>query len=249
MISIILPNLNGAKRLESAIKSFVYQEGHVESELLIVDNKSTDGSHQIIKSFAESHRNIHWIKETDKGISDALNLGVRSAKGELIGYLGNDDLLMPRITRTIAEFDKLIEFDVIFFNSYTNYVQERKCILQKPVTTLLSRENLLRHGTIVGLQNIYFRRRIFEGTRYNIENKYSMDYEMLLEISSQQLKTVYVDEVATINNMDGNITHNNPLQTIETINVSARFCKDYSGVLWFENLVDEPTLRRIRTHQ
>jgi len=83
----------------------------------------------------------------------------------------------------VAELSAYIDFDGVFFKSFTYYVRERKCIVQRPVATEITTANLLRFGTIVGGQNTFYRRRVFDRVQFNAENKYSMDYELLLELA------------------------------------------------------------------
>lgn len=239
-ISIIMPNLNGDKYLQRSIESFLKQS-YPDKELIVVDGRSTDRSHRIIEEYSKSHSSIKWIKEPDTGISSAINMAIPESRGDIIGYLGNDDILMKDIFVKIATLEPEIDFDAIFFDSYTYYINERRCVLQTPVTPIINFENLLAHGTIVGLQNIYFRRRIFSDVLFNPNNYYSMDFEILLELSIMKAMFLYCNEVATINIFDNNITYVNPNQKTEVANV-ARFFSDkyqYQGKLFCEDLSKE----------
>jgi glycosyltransferase involved in cell wall biosynthesis len=243
-ISIVLPNFNGARTLSSAIDSFLQQTG--EFELVIVDGKSQDESHEIIAAYERSHDRVKWIRESDIGISDAVNKAIPHTSGEIIGYLGGDDLLMPDILKRVAALASMVDFDAIFFNSYSNWIKERRIRLQKPKVTELSRDNLLAHGTIVGLQNIFYRRDILSAHKLDVSNRYSMDYELHLRLSDLGLKMMYVDEVATINNFDGNLTHNNPRQVEEAIGVGLRYSGGYSGPFWFDGLLEKSVVDTLR---
>lgn len=239
-----MPNFNGAKYLKRAIDSFIAEDYELK-ELIIVDGKSTDGSHEIIAEYRNKFSSIKWIKTPDEGISDAINIAIDAARGSIIGYLGSDDLLSGNTLRTIARWEPFVDFDAVFFNSYTYYVNERRCILQRPVTLQIDTESLLGHGTIVGLQNTFYRRRLFDQVRFNVENKYSMDYELLLEAASRNCMFFYIDGIATLNYFDGNISHNNDAQLLEAAHVARRFCGGYSGVLFGENLLPEEDRRPI----
>src|SRR5258708_27988033 len=90
-ISIIMPNHNGARYLAKSIGAFLAQS-YGNKELLIVDGKSTDGSHDIIASVCADHSCVRWLRYEDGGISDATNFGIQRAQGDVIGYLGSDDM-------------------------------------------------------------------------------------------------------------------------------------------------------------
>lgn len=242
-ISVVLPNYNGAKYLALAIESFL-SEDYDDKELLVVDGKSTDGSHELIADYCKRYEAlVKWIKAPDKGISDAINIGIDVSQGDIIGYLGSDDLLSGETFRNIARWEPFVDFDAVFFNSYTYYVEERRCVLQRPPTLEINTENLLYRGTIVGLQNTFYRRRLFDKIRFNVENRYSMDYEMLLEAAARNAMFFYVDSIATLNYFDGNISHNNAVQALEAAYVARRFCGDYEGVLFGEDLLPEEDRR------
>lgn len=228
-----MPNFNGGKHIEKSIEIFLSQK-YKNKELFIVDAKSIDNSHQIIDKFVRENENIYWIKEEDKGISDAFNKGIDYCKGDIIGYLGSDDLLYENILEEIAYNSKWCEFDAIYFDSYTYYFQERRCILRRCPDLEFNKENLLAYGTIVGWQDIFFKRHIYDKYRYDITNKYSMDYEFYLRISKEKYLYLYVNKVATINIFDGNISSDiDGKQFAEACEVAHRYSESYEGKIYF----------------
>jgi len=205
LISVVMPNLDGERHLEKAIGSFLEQD-HTARQLVIVDGGSRDGSHRIIERHAAAHPEIAWVREPDAGLSDAINRGIARARGEVIGYMGSDDLLYPGLFACIARNLRLVDFDAIYFDSYTWHLRDNRMILRRCPDLEFTRRNLLEYGTIVGLQNIYFRRRVFEAHRFDADNKYSMDYEFYLRISGENYLYMHADAIASINIFDGNIT-------------------------------------------
>lgn len=180
-ISLIMPNLNGAKTIKEAILSAVNNK-YSNKELIIIDGKSTDKSHDIIQEYAKKYNFIKWINVKDNGISDAINIGLDEANGDIIGYLGSDDLLNTDTLFKINTTKSLVDFDAIYFDSYTYYNSDNVIQLRKCPNIAFNRENLIKYGTLVGLQNIFFDRKIFNEIRYDINNKYSMDYEIYFRI-------------------------------------------------------------------
>ena len=235
-ISMIMPSHNGARYLAKSIGSFLAQS-HDNKELLIVDGKSTDESHDIIAKICAENSCVRWLRHEDRGISDAINFAIQHARGDVVGYLGSDDMLLNDVLKKVAELSAYIDFDAVFFKSFTYFVRERKCSVQRPITTEITTANLLRYGTIVGGQNTFYRRRVFDSVRFNAENKYSMDYEFLLELAKINAFFVYADDFCTINYFDGNISHNNPAQTKEAAQVALRFAEGFKGPLWCSALL------------
>lgn len=89
-VTIITPTFNSAIYLEDCIRSVLSQR-YKNIEHIIVDGKSTDGTLDIIKKY-EAHLG-KCISETDRGMYDAINKGIKLATGDIIGILNSDDML------------------------------------------------------------------------------------------------------------------------------------------------------------
>lgn len=87
-ISIITVAFNSAKTIRDTIDS-VASQNHRDLEYLVIDGGSTDGTLDIIKCYQKL--NINLISESDKGIYDAMNKGIRLATGNVIGFINSDD--------------------------------------------------------------------------------------------------------------------------------------------------------------
>jgi glycosyltransferase involved in cell wall biosynthesis len=90
LISIITPSLNRAQFIHEAIQS-VLDQSYSEVEHIIIDAASTDGTLEILSRYPH----LRVISEPDKGMYDAINKGIRMAKGEIIGLLNTDDMYAP----------------------------------------------------------------------------------------------------------------------------------------------------------
>jgi len=88
-ISIITVCLNSAKHLSDCIDS-VRRQSYNNIEYIIVDGKSTDGTVDIIRENMDIID--HFISETDRGMYDAINKGIKMATGDVIGILNSDDM-------------------------------------------------------------------------------------------------------------------------------------------------------------
>ena len=88
-ISIITPTFNSASVINDCIDS-VKSQNFKNVEHIIIDGASKDET----VSFLNSRRNDFTIliSEPDKGIYDAMNKGIKFAKGDIIGFLNSDDI-------------------------------------------------------------------------------------------------------------------------------------------------------------
>lgn len=89
-LSIITINRNNAIGLRRTIQSVVSQTITM-FEYIVIDGASTDGSVDIIKEFDNSID--YWISEHDSGIYNAMNKGIKEAKGEYCLFLNSGDYL------------------------------------------------------------------------------------------------------------------------------------------------------------
>jgi glycosyltransferase len=103
-VTLITATYNSQKYLEDCITS-VIRQGYKDIEHIIVDGKSSDNTVDIIKKY-ESHI-AWWVSETDRGMYDAINKGMKMATGDIIGILNSDDML---------DSDDVIESIVKAFN-------------------------------------------------------------------------------------------------------------------------------------
>ena len=88
-ISIITATLNSARHISGCIHS-VYNQTYPNVEQIIIDGKSTDNTLNIIRFLPNRVSSI--VSETDKGLYDAMNKGIKLAAGDIIGILNSDDL-------------------------------------------------------------------------------------------------------------------------------------------------------------
>jgi glycosyltransferase involved in cell wall biosynthesis len=84
-ISIICPTYNEEKYIEKCITSMLLQDADkAEIELLFVDGRSTDKTREIIKTYQKTHPFIQLIDNPEKTVPNAMNYGIKAAKGNII---------------------------------------------------------------------------------------------------------------------------------------------------------------------
>lgn len=104
-LSIIIPCYNCAQTLEKAVSSVYEQDLSFPFEIIIIDDKSTDNSLDILTRLKKQNPNIKTLShEKNKGGGAARNTAVQNSTGEIIFCLDSDDLV-PRGT-----IEKMINF-------------------------------------------------------------------------------------------------------------------------------------------
>ncbi len=98
-ITIVTPSFNQREYLEETLRSVLLQ-GYPNLEYILIDGGSTDGSPALIRRYAQWLS--HWVSEPDRGQSDAINKGFRSATGEIFAWLNSDDIYYPGVLARVA---------------------------------------------------------------------------------------------------------------------------------------------------
>jgi glycosyltransferase involved in cell wall biosynthesis len=100
LASIVINNYNYASFLKGAIESALDQT-YPHIEIVVVDDGSSDGSREIIASYAD--RVVSVLKENG-GQASALNAGVSACRGEILCFLDSDDYFYPDKVAQVVDF-------------------------------------------------------------------------------------------------------------------------------------------------
>ena len=192
LISIITVSYNAAATIEQTILSVINQD-FVDYEYIIVDGGSTDGTVDIIKKYQD--RITLWVSEPDRGIYDAMNKGIRYAKGEYVYFLGGDDLLFDnQVLKNVNSYmmdKRTVYYGNVLFEK-RNVIYDGKFNLAKIVTRNISH------------QSIFYPKEIFE--KYSFETKYKIfaDYELNLKLyGNSSYSFVYIPLTIALFNDEG----------------------------------------------
>jgi glycosyltransferase involved in cell wall biosynthesis len=192
--SIVTPALNGAATIEQTLAS-VRNQRAVDVEHLVVDGGSTDGTLEILKAEPD----VRWISEPDRGLSDAMNKGIRMARGDVIGWLNADDVYLPGILERVS--------DAMRARPYARWLTGRCIIIdgegaeiRRAVTAyksaLIHRYRFGLHLThnFVCSPATFVRRAAFDEVGFFDERfRYSMDYDLWLRLGRLQPPIVLED--------------------------------------------------------
>jgi glycosyltransferase involved in cell wall biosynthesis len=116
--SIIMPTFNRKHRIKDAVDSLLAQT-YQDFELIIVDDDSSDGTEEFLSEIyfqeIKSGKIKHIKLPENKGAAFARNEGLRSAKGDWIGYLDSDNKMHPDFLETFAKAIKENQKHEIFY--------------------------------------------------------------------------------------------------------------------------------------
>ncbi len=93
LISFVTPTFNSAATVEDTIASVEREGANFKYEHIFIDGGSSDGTVAVIRKLKGDRALI--TSEADDGVYDAMNKGIRRARGEWVAILNSDDFYLP----------------------------------------------------------------------------------------------------------------------------------------------------------
>lgn len=236
LISIITPSFNSEKTIHTTIESILKQT-YSRIEYIIVDGKSIDRTVEIAESYREvlEKRGVSYqiISEPDQGIYDAMNKGIRRAKGELIGIINSDDWYEENALQRVAEVYEKNPFDMF-------YADLR--IWQESAHGNL-KEKMIKHSRLRKLAvsrdwnhpTTFITKEVYQKFQYKLESVHD-DWDLVLRIRKAGLKIVILNEVLANFRMGGASNEKNLEKCIKRGKARYRIYRNngYSRWYWWE---------------
>lgn len=176
--SIIVPTYNSEQLLEQCLRS-ICQQSFIDFEILMIDGLSNDETLQ--KAARLNDQRIRVYREADKGIYDAMNKGIRYARGEWIYFLGSDDSLYDNdvlmdVYRCASKRMRNVIYGNVLTHGDTRWSKDQE-IYGGPFTL----QRLLRRN--ICHQSIFYRRSFIQHYQLQFDLRYpvSADWEFNLQ--------------------------------------------------------------------
>lgn len=115
-ISVIITVYNRENLIDRAIRS-VLDQTEVNTELVLIDDGSTDRSLEICRSYEARYGNVKVVPLTNGGIARARNIGLENATGDYIVYLDDDDCMTPGSLKFMLDAMHKYDVDIVLGNS------------------------------------------------------------------------------------------------------------------------------------
>ena len=103
LASVIVPVLNEAEFIERSVGAILEQSLDGDFEILLIDGGSSDGTPEILERLAGRHPNIRVLSNPARLIPNALNIGLRHARGEYIARMDAHTYYPPDYVATAVE--------------------------------------------------------------------------------------------------------------------------------------------------
>lgn len=178
LISIITVSYNAAETIEQTIFS-VLDQNYEDYEYIIVDGGSTDGTVDIIKKYQD--KITLWVSEPDKGIYDAMNKGIRLAKGEWMNFMNSGDCYYSNETLIQVFKNCLGDLNIIYGGTFLSYDKNTPAKYLEP-----KKFESIKYSIPFCHQSVFVKTKLLNEVGFDLEYKYSADYDFFLKIYKQK---------------------------------------------------------------
>lgn len=116
-LSIIVPIYKSEKYIHNCVDSILNQTFR-DFELILVDDGSPDNCGKICDEYANIDSRVRTIHKKYGGVSDARNLGIEKAKGEIIGFVDSDDEIDLNMYKIMIDYLLTNNLDIVCADTY-----------------------------------------------------------------------------------------------------------------------------------
>jgi glycosyltransferase involved in cell wall biosynthesis len=190
LVSVVTPSYNQAEFIEQTMRS-VLEQDYRELEYFVIDGGSTDGSVDIIRCYAD--RLAGWETEKDSGQAEAINKGMKRARGDIVAWLNSDDTFLPGAVAAAVEAFATHPHAVLVYGD-TRAVDGENRILNISHYRQLSLEDLLCFE-IIGQPAVFMRRSAYEAAGgLDTSYHFMLDHQLWIKLA-QQGEMVHVPQL------------------------------------------------------
>lgn len=236
LVSIITPSFNSTKTICKTIEA-VGAQTYTPLQYIIVDGNSTDNTVEIAESYRDEFekKGIEYIivSEPDKGIYDAMNKGVRLAKGDIVGIINSDDWYEEdAIEKMVSTYNKQ-PFDMFYADLQIWTEDEQGCLKTKMIKK--SRLRKLAVSRDWNHPTTFITKKVYDTYQYKLESIHD-DWDLVLRIRKAGLKIVVLNEVLANFRMGGASNEKDIKKCIARGKARYRIYRNngYSRWYWFE---------------
>jgi hypothetical protein len=198
-ISVIIPCYNVELYVERAIRSVLAQT-HPDIELIAVDDGSTDGTRQLLRTMKqELGDRIIVVEQENRGACAARNIGLAKATGEYLQFLDADDVVLPeKLAHQFTMADRSGWAELIVGSSRT--MDSSGNLVRLTVQPIVARDpwmDLMSHGLNITSAICWQRVAVEKAGGWKEGLGSSQEYDLMFRMLQQDARVVHDQEVLT----------------------------------------------------
>lgn len=189
-ISIITVCYNEAATIKKTFES-IFSQSYKNIESIVIDGGSTDGTIDIIEKYKD--KIAYFVSESDEGIYNAMNKGIKASSGEILYFLnGNDSLYSEDVLETVVNAFKQENYDFVYGNINLIYPKMNKIEkYNKGINYYISLNLPICH------QSVFYKKKLFDKFGLYDENFFILaDKDFNMKIwTNKKTKTFYLNKI------------------------------------------------------
>ena len=209
VLSVIVPVYNGAQFLAQAFEN-IARECPAETEIIVVDDGSTDDSARVAAAYSAIHRNARVISQVNAGPASARNAGIRAARSDILAFLDVDDLWpAASLQLRLRHLQNNARLDMVLGRVQVHRVLEDD--LSEPLVAFLIGAAL-------------YRRRVFDAVGMFDETlRFSEDTDWFLQTREKGIALLRLEETTLIYRLHGgNMTNGKTFKQLDVLHALKR---------------------------
>jgi glycosyltransferase involved in cell wall biosynthesis len=210
IISVITITKNDHHGLAATVASVCSQKLSIEIEHIIVDGGSSVRTRSVLGDYIKN-KNVKYISEGDKGISDAFNIGVKAASGVYVNFLNSGDTYVDdnTLNMVIFELNKrycgistaflCITNTGIKFTNFIDWADKLNCDKKNSIgfiRELISKSQVAHQATFILRENL------LKIGKFDTNLKLRMDFDFFIRYNLV-FALAFVPKVVTIYQTNG----------------------------------------------
>lgn len=249
LISIIVPIYNVDNYLEKCLNSILKQT-YKNLEIILIDDESLDRSGIICDKFAKKDSRIIVIHQKNQGVSGARNAGLNISHGEYIGFIDPDDYAHPELISNLFSAISESSADIAICGYNTVGIRNDRFKLcnavwsgEEALNKLVLNKEVTSH-----LWNKLFRKKIFDGLRFDLGKRYE-DVRLIHKLFMRAQRVVAIEETLydyflRTDSITGTTQYNNSQEFIESLESRCEDLRDTNSY-YYAKMGEFYCIRRI----
>ena len=241
LFSIITVTWNAAAVIAPTLES-VQRQTNTDYEMLIIDGASTDDTLSIVRGASIS--SLRVFSEPDQGLYDAMNKGIKLARGRYIIFLNAgdafaSDTVLARLAQFTSGNPGVIYGQTQLVDQSREVVGERHLTAPKRLTV-----DSFLHGMVVCHQAFVVRRDL--APQYDLQYRLSADYDWCIRVLKASPANAYAGRVPIISYLaDGMTTRHHRASLLERYRIMCRHYGTAKAILAHLSFIPRYVKRRI----
>lgn len=248
VVTIVTVTYNCASSIEATLLSVINQT-FLEKEYIIIDGDSTDDTLRVVENYRDNIDSV--VCEKDKGIYDAMNKGIKMARGEWVIFMNSGDVFASdTVLQDIFKDKEYLGIGVIYGGVRVSTMDKLFDMTPYPLETI-SYQIPFCH------QSVFTRSDVIKNNPFDISLKVVADYDMFRHLYFDGIKFIEVPYIISCYSPDGGFSRNRMILKEKEMNriLDKGDFSSWLNVLIYTcrvsliNILPEKTVKRIRLYK